>query len=143
MCRWRSSHGTSTKGMIHMVGYPQPQMLALLLGSQSVEVDGDVCVEVDGPTEFVMWANVIRNPAVFAWRSTVTGQRRLQICGSSAQDPVHGCVTVVLDGDRHRDLWDAMQQDDLRCGDEERIDIDRLRQVALRCERHEQAMPAA
>jgi hypothetical protein len=142
MRRWRPSHGPLAKGLIHMVGNPQPQMLALLLGSQNVNVDGDVCVDVDGPTEFVRWASVLSNPAAFAWRSTVTGERRLQICGSSAQDPVHGLVTVVLDGDRHRDLWDAMQRDDLQCGDEERIDLERLRR-ALRNGLHEQAMPAA
>lgn len=126
-----------------MVANSEPQMLALLLGSQSVKVDGDVCVDVDGPTEFVTWATVLLNPAVFAWRSTVTGERRLQVCGNSTHDPVHGRVTVVLDGDRHRDLWDAMQQDDLRCGDEERIDLQRLRQAALKRNRRERATPAA
>ncbi|HJR89346.1 MAG TPA: hypothetical protein VJ782_04215 [Aeromicrobium sp.] len=120
-----------------------PQMLELLLGSQSVEIDGDICVDVVEPTEFLRWARVLLNPAVFAWRSTVTGERRLQICGNSAHYPVHGRVTVVLDGDRHRDLWDAMQQDDLRCGEEERIDLLRLRQAALKRRRREQATRAA
>ena len=126
-----------------MVANSEPQMLALLLGSQSVQVDGDVCVDVDGPIEFVTWASVLLNPAVFAWRSTVTGERRLQVCGNSTHDPVHGRVTVVLDGDRHRDLWDAMQQDDLRCGDDERINLALLRQAALKRKRREQATPAA
>ena len=126
-----------------MVEYRDPQMLALLLESQSVKIDGDICVDVVGPTDFLRWASVLLNPAVFAWRSTVTGERRLQVCGNSTHDPVHGRVTVVLDGDRHRDLWDAMQQDDLRCGDEERIDLQRLRQAELKRRRREQAMPAA
>jgi hypothetical protein len=52
-------------------------------------------------------------------------------------------VTVVLDGDRHRHMWDALQENDLRCGDEEPIDIERLRRAALTRERHEQDVPAA
>ncbi len=126
-----------------MVVNREPPMLALLLGSQSVNVDGDVCVDADGPTEFVTWADVLVNPTVLAWRSAVTGERRLQIFGSSVQDPVHGRVTVVLDGDRYRELWDSMQQDDLRCGDEERIDLARLRQAALKRKRRERATTAA
>lgn len=126
-----------------MIAYRDPQMLALLLGSQSVRIEGDICVDVDGPTELVGWASVLVNPTVFAWRSTVTGERCLQVCGSSAHDPVHGRVTVVLDGDRHRDLWDAMQQDDLRCGEEERIDVQLLRQAALKRRRRERAASAA
>jgi hypothetical protein len=126
-----------------MIGHREPKMLTLLLSSRGVNIDGDVCVDVHGPAEFVRWASLLSTPVAFAWRSTVTGERHLQVCGSSTHDPVHGRVTVVLDGDRHRDVWDAVQENDLRCGDEEPIDLERLRQVAQTPERHQQAMPAA
>lgn len=126
-----------------MIGHREPKMLTLLLGSRGVNIDGDVCVDVPGPAEFVRWASLLSTPVAFAWRSTVTGERHLQVCGSSTQDPVHGRVTVVLDGDRHRDVWDAVQENDLRCVDEEPIDLERLRQLAQTRERQQQAMPAA
>jgi hypothetical protein len=132
-----------TKGLILMIGHREPEMLSLLLDSRRVSINGDVCVDVHGPAELVRWAGVLSNPVAFAWRSTVTGERHLQVCGSSTQDPVHGRVTVVLDGDRHRDMWDAVQENDLMCGDEEPIDFERLRHVALMRERHDQAVPAA
>jgi hypothetical protein len=126
-----------------MIGQREPEMLTLLLNSRLVTINGDVCVHVQGPTEFVRWAGVLSNPVAFAWRSTVTGERHLQVCGSSTEDPIYGRVTVVLDGDRHRSTWDAVQENDLMCGDEEPIDIERLRQAAPMRERHRQAVPAA
>ena len=81
-----------------MIGHREPKMLTLLLGSRGVNIDGDVCVDVPGPAEFVRWASLLSTPVAFAWRSTVPGERHLQVCGSSTQDPVHGRVTVVLDG---------------------------------------------
>jgi hypothetical protein len=113
-----------------MNGYREPTMLTLLLDSRRVNIDGNVCVDVPGPAEFIQWVSVLSNPVAFAWRSTKTGERYLQVCGSSTQDPVHGRVTAVLDGDRHRDLWDALQGDDLRCGDEEPVGLELLRQMA-------------
>ena len=126
-----------------MIGHREPKMLTLLLSSRGVNIDGDVCVDVPGPAEFVRWASLLSTPVAFAWRSMVTGERHLQVCGSSTQDPVHGRVTVVLDGDRHRDVWDAVQENDLRCGREEPIDLARLRRLAQTRERRPQAMPAA
>jgi hypothetical protein len=127
-----------------MIAHREPRMLTLLLGSRGVKIDGNVCVDVPGPAEFVRWASLLSHPVAFAWRSTATGARHLQVCGSSTHDPVHGRVTVVLDGDRHRDVWDALQKDDLGCGDEEPIDLDRLRQAAQTPrDRRDQALPAA
>ena len=40
-------------------------------------------------------------------------------------------------------MWDAVQENDLRCVDEEPIDLERLRQLAQTRERQQQAMPAA
>lgn len=133
--------------MICVIGHHEPKMMTLLRGSRGVNIDGDVFVDALGPPEFVRWLRVLSNPVTFAWRSTVTGERHVQVCGSSTQDPVHGRVTVVLDGDRHRDLWDAVLEDDLRCGDETTIDLDRLLQLAqlarIPGERRSQTMPAA
>ena len=126
-----------------MIGHHEPKMLALILGSQGVHIDGDVCVDAPGLSELIGWASVLSNPAAFAWRSTATGERHLQVGGWSTQDPVHGRVTVLLDGDHHRDVWDTVLADDLRCGDEKRLDLDRLRRVALTRERREQAGVAA
>ena len=126
-----------------MIGHREPTMMTLLLGSQDMNIDGDVCVNVPGLDELIGWSSVLSNPAAFAWRSTVTGERHLQVCGGSTQDPVHGRVSVVLDGDRHREVWDTVLANDLRCGDEERVDLERLRRVARTLERHEQARPAA
>jgi hypothetical protein len=139
----RSATRATTEGIDRVIGHREPRMLSLLLNCRCVSINGDVCVHAHGPAELVRWAGVLSNPAAFAWRSTVTGERHLQVCGSSTQDPVHGRVTVVLDGDRHRDMWDALQENDLMCGDEEPIDIERLRRAAMMRRRQEQGVPAA
>jgi len=127
-----------------MIAHREPRMLTLLLGSRGLSIDGNVCVDVPGPAELVKWISVLSNPMAFAWRSTVTGERRLQVLGHSTHGPVHGRVAVELDGDCHRDVWDALQKDDLGCGDEEPIDLERLRQAAQTPrDRRDQALPAA
>lgn len=127
-----------------MGGHCEPKMLALLLGSRAVRIDGNVRVDVRGPAEFLRWANVLSNPVAFAWRSTGTGSRHLEVCGSSTEEPVDGYVWVVLDGDLNRDMWDAVLKNDLGYGDEESIDLERLRQVAqLSQGPPRQDMPAA
>lgn len=133
--------------MICVIAHREPRMMTLLRGSGGVHINGDVRVDAAGPLEFVGWIRVLSNPKTFAWRSTVLGERRVQMCGSSTRYPVHGRVTVVLDGDRHRDLWDAVLEDDLSCGDEAAIDIDRLLHLAqlgrAPSDRRRQVIPAA
>jgi hypothetical protein len=130
--------------MVLMIGHREPKMLALLLDSCAVRIDGNVSVDVRGPSELVRWANLLSEPVAFAWRSSVTGARHLEVCGSSTDEPVDGYVWVVLDGDLHRDVWDAVLKDDLGCGQEEPIDLGQVRQAARTLEdRPRQDLPAA
>ena len=103
------------------------QLAVLLRISQSLDVVGDVSATVEDPSELVAWANVLRDPTIFAWRGHVSGKRYVHVTAVNATEPVHGRVTAALRADDHPAFWKALiPEGDLDPGEERTVTVQQL-----------------
>lgn len=103
------------------------QLAVLLRISQSLDIVGDVSATVDNPSELIAWANVLREPSIFAWRGHVSGKRFVHITAVNATEPVHGRVTAALRADGHPEFWKALiPEGDIDPGEERTITVQQL-----------------
>lgn len=101
--------------------------LAILLRiSRELDVVGDVTATVDNPSELLAWALVLTRPEVLAWRATDSGHRYLHVTARRNKAPIRGQITAVLDGEQHKDLWDALSLDTLTPGARRDLRVDAL-----------------
>ena len=101
--------------------------LAILLRiSRELDVVGDVTATVDNPSELLAWALVLTRPDVLAWRATDSGHRYLHVTAQRNKAPIRGQITALLDGEQHRDYWDALGLDGLAPGARRDLSVDAL-----------------
>ena len=101
--------------------------LAILLRiSRELDVVGDVTATVDNPSELLAWALVLSHPVVLAWRATDSGHRYLHVTAQRNKAPIRGQITAVLDGEQHKDFWDAIGLDGLAPGARRDLSVDAL-----------------
>jgi len=101
--------------------------LAILLRiSRELDVVGDVTATVDNPSELLAWALVLSRPDVLAWRATDSGHRYLHVTAQRNKAPIRGQITAVLDGEQHKDFWDAIGLDTLTPGARRDLSVDAL-----------------
>ena len=103
------------------------QLAVLLRISESIDIVGDVSVTVANPSELIAWANVLRDPNIFAWCGHASGKRFVHVTAVNSSDPVHGRVTAALRADGHMSFWKALiPEGDLAPGDERTITAQQL-----------------
>jgi hypothetical protein len=101
--------------------------LAILLRiSRELDVVGDVTATVDSPSELLAWALVLSRPDVLAWRATDSGHRYLHVTAQRNKAPIRGQIAAVLDGEQHKDFWDALGLDALTPGARRDLSVDAL-----------------
>jgi hypothetical protein len=81
---------------------------------------------VDNPSELLAWALILSQPQVLAWRATDSGHRYLQVSAHRWRAPIRGNITAVLDCDRHRDYWHALDLGGLSPGARRELGTDAL-----------------
>lgn len=103
------------------------QLTTLLKIAAGIDVVGDVSVTVSSPAELLAWAQMLPDPIVLAWRSEGSGHRFVSVTAFHERSPIHGNISIVLDGNRHIELWDALLGGrDLDPGEEALLDVARL-----------------
>ena len=103
------------------------QLAVLLRISSSLDIVGDVSVTVDNPSELLAWANILKNPSIFAWRGHVSGKRFIHVTAVNGSNPIHGRATAALRADHHLMFWKTLiQNGDLEPGDEQSLTSQQL-----------------
>ena len=113
-----------------MYSSDDPRQIGVLLRiSRSLDVVGDVTVNVDDPSELLAWANTLPEPAALAWRAVDSEKRYAQVSASHRRRPVHGTITAVLCCEQHRTFWDELLGPELEPGTEKSISVEDLSQA--------------
>lgn len=107
-----------------------PRQIGVLLRiSRSLDIVGDVSVNLDDPSELLAWATTLPDPAALAWRAMDSEKRYVQVSAKHHRSPVHGTITAVLCCEHHRTFWDELLDADLEPGSEQAISIEALSQA--------------
>jgi hypothetical protein len=113
-----------------MYSLDDPRQIGVLLRiSRSLDIVGDVSVNVDDPSELLAWGNVLPEPTALAWRALDSEKRYVQVGAAHHRSPVHGNITAVLSCDQHRTFWDELLGTDLQPGTERATTVAALSQA--------------
>jgi hypothetical protein len=113
-----------------MYASDDPRQIGVLLQiSGSLDIVGDVSVNLDEPSELLAWATTLPEPAALAWRAMDSEKRYVQVSAAHHRSPVHGTITAVLCCEHHRPFWDELLNTDLAPGTEKAITVEALAQA--------------
>ncbi|WP_332664680.1 hypothetical protein [Aeromicrobium sp.] len=113
-----------------MYSSDDPRQIGVLLRiSRSLDIVGDVSVNLNDPSELLAWATTLPEPTALAWRAMDSEKRYVQVNAAHHRSPVHGNITAVLCCEQHRPFWDELLDADLEPGSEQVITVEALSQA--------------